>query len=343
MNEQAPEIAPGRPVAVVLGPTACGKSELAMSIADSFDAEIISFDSMKVYRGMDIGTDKPSAEMRSRYRYHLVDVREPEELSNAGWYVAEADKAAASILARGRLPLLEGGTALYLKAFIQGIFDGPGRDEAYRAELAEREERDGEGSLHRELERVDPTAAARLHPRDLKRIVRALEVHKITGRSISEQQKQWAAASPRGDYVFILIGLKRPRSELYRRINERVDEMIKKGLLDEVRTLWAGGRLGPTAKAALGYTELVEHFEGRVTLDEAVRLIKRNTRRFARRQIGWFAKFPEVAWHDVSGDNAMRNAVEAACSLVRRGINERAPGWNRLVSPKSRNEKGGAA
>ncbi|MBN1809354.1 MAG: tRNA (adenosine(37)-N6)-dimethylallyltransferase MiaA [Planctomycetes bacterium] len=322
---------PPLPVVVVLGPTAAGKSSFAMRLADIFPAEIISFDSMKVYTGMDVGTAKPSRDERARYAYHLVDVLRPSELSNAGWFVSRADEALRSVLARGRLPLVEGGTALYLKAFLQGIFDGPPRSDSLRSELLARERSLGPGTLHADLAALDPAAAARLHPNDLKRVVRAIEVARSTGTPISELQDQWSSAGLRGGFAFILIGVTRDRPALYRRIDGRVDDMILSGLLDEVRSLHASGSLGPTASQALGYRELVDHLEGRCLLDEAVRLIKRNTRRFARRQLGWFRKFHDVAWYRLDDDSSHDAAVSDAAARIASAVRTRAPRWTRLV------------
>ena len=318
------------PTVVVMGATAAGKSNFAMRLADELPSEIISFDSMKVYRGMNIGTDKPSPDEQRRYRYHLIDVKEPTEVSNAGWYVAEADKALTEILARGHLPIVEGGTALYLKAFLQGIFEGPGRDEKYRDELLRQETEGGEGTLHKQLAAIDPASAAKLHPRDLKRIVRALEVHHVTGRPMSEQQQEWVSDDSREGYYFIQIGLRRDRKELYRHIDLRVDEMMKSGFLDEVRGLWERKLLGPTAREALGYRELVDHIEGRTSLEEAVRLIKRNTRHFARRQIGWFSKFSGVTWYDVDKED-FAEIVQHACGYICEEVTMKASAWKKLV------------
>jgi tRNA dimethylallyltransferase len=320
-------------VVVVMGATAAGKSAFAMRLTDGFPSEIISFDSMKVYRGMDIGTDKPSPDEQRRYHYHLLNVKEPTEISNAGWYITEADRAVADILAQGHLPIIEGGTALYLKAFLQGIFEGPGRDGAFREELLRRETENGEGTLHKQLAAIDPASAAKLHPRDLKRIVRALEVHHVTGRPMSEQQQEWVSDDAREGFHFILIGIRRDRKELYRRIDRRVDEMMEEGFLDEVRGLWEAKRLGPTAGEALGYRELVDYLEGRVSLEESIRLIKRNTRHFARRQIGWFSKFPGVMWYDVDKED-IAEVVQHACGHIRDEVAMKAPAWKALVAGK---------
>lgn len=298
----AEALTPPYPVVIVLGPTAAGKSRFAMALADRFDSEIVSFDSIKVYRGMNIGTDKPSPEQIEKYGYHLVDIRAPSETMNAGEFVRLADEAVQDIARRGKLPIVEGGTALYLKSFLFGIFEGPERDEQFRKALYERGKRDGPETLHSELAEIDPARAQEILPADLKRIVRALEIAHTTGRKPSALRREWAREKPRREYNFVLFGVSRDRKELYARIDLRVDWMMEEGLLDEVAGIWQGDGFSRTSREAIGYRQLVAYLEGERELDEAVEDIKNSTHDFARRQENWFKRFPDVKWFHLEGD-----------------------------------------
>lgn len=294
---------PDRPhIVVILGVTACGKSAVALELAGLLGSEILSVDSMQVYRRMDIGTAKPTAAERARVRHHVIDVVEPSETFSAARYVELAEAAIAGM--NSRLPtgvpiLAVGGTSLYLKALIEGLFEGPPADPAIRGELHARAEADGSAALHADLMRLDPDAAGRIHPNDLRRIVRALEVHRLTGRPISQLQRQFG--SLRGDYRFTFIGLRREPAEESRRINERVRLMIRDGLVEETRALLnepAG--LSRQARQALGYAQIIEHLAGRLSLTKAVEQIKIATRQFAKHQRTWFRRFPGVHWLDLT-------------------------------------------
>jgi tRNA dimethylallyltransferase len=231
-----------------------------------------------------------------------------------------ARAAIADIAARGRLPLVVGGTALYLKSLTEGLFDGPPADPALRDRLNHRAQREGVPALHRELVALDPAAAARIHPNDRKRIVRALEVHELTGRPLSAQQQQWGRADPAYDITW--IGLHRSRDDLHRRIEQRVRRMFDAGLVEEVRRLPAApGGLGPTAGEALAYREVVEHLAGRMTLAEAMQATVAHTRQFAKRQLTWFRRFAAVNWIDVPPEEPAERTAEriAAAGLVREG------------------------
>jgi len=283
----------------LVGPTASGKSAAGIVVAEAAGAEIISLDSMQLWRGMDIGTAKPSAAERARVPHHLIDVLDPSESYSVGRYVEAASRSAADILARGRLPLFVGGTALYLKALTAGFFEGPPADWALRRRLREAAAAQGPEHLHRRLREIDPAAADRIHPNDLRRIIRAIEVYEKTGTPISCLQRQWTDARP--DDSPPIIGLDRDRADLYERIDRRVDQMMAEGLPDEVRRLLerpAGPPAGPGLEAsqALGYKELIAHLRGELGLAEAVELIKRNSRRFAKRQLTWFRAFPQMIW-----------------------------------------------
>jgi tRNA dimethylallyltransferase len=277
---------------VLTGPTGSGKSELGVELAEKLDAEIISMDSMALYRGMDIGTAKPTCEQRGRVPHHLVDVLEPWEAASVAWWLARAQACYQDIRKRGRRALFVGGTPLYLKALLQGLFEGPPADERLRQSLAQDAERLGPFALHERLARVDPEAAARLHPHDVRRVIRALEVWQLTGRPISAWQTQWddpveTTAVPR------VLWLDLPRAELYDRINARVEQMFAEGLLEECRSLRElPAPISRQASQALGYKEVFAYLEGRTTLAETVARVQTRSRNFAKRQITWFRHLP---------------------------------------------------
>ncbi len=283
---------------LIIGPTACGKGSLGQIIASRVGGQIISVDSMKVYRRMDIGTAKPSAEARAEIPHHCIDMVEPSENYSVAQFVTAADDAIAQIRADGQIPIAVGGTSLYIKALTQGLFDGPSAEPKLRAELMAKADSQGLGTLYAEMAKIDPEAAGRIHRNDRKRIIRALEVHALTGKPISELQKQWDQAELRYDCVF--IGLRRGKGELNGRINRRVKKMVNASLLDEVTALLAEpDGISDQAAAAVGYAEMIEHLEGRCTLDEAIERIKINTRRLAKKQRTWQRRFPDVHWFDL--------------------------------------------
>lgn len=282
-------------VHVLLGPTAAGKTDAAVRLAERLGAEILSADSMKIYRGMDIGTAKPDRALRGRFGFHLIDIREPDEHYDARQFVADAERWIGEIAMRGKAVLIEGGTALYLKCLTDGMFEGPAADAAIRAELEAVAADAGPRALHERLRAVDPDTAARLHPNDLKRVVRALEVHRLTGRPISELQQEFGIR--RRDIRFKIAGLVWDRETLKARIAARVERMMDAGFLEEVRALRERpGGLGRTASQALGYRELASVLDGSMTLDEAAEKIRAGTWQFARRQMMWFRRFDGVTW-----------------------------------------------
>ena len=295
-------------VHVLLGPTASGKTEVAVELARAIDAEVISADSMKVYRGMDIGTAKPPPGERRGVRYHLLDIRSPREPYSVSEFVRDADAAAREIASRGRAVLMEGGTALYMKAFSEGLFDSPPASAELRGRLEREAAEEGVELLHGRLKGVDPEAASRIDRRDLRRVVRALEVYELTGNPISSLQKQWGRTRTGLEPVW--AGLSWPRELLYARINGRVERMMGTGLLDEVRRIDSETGFGKQASQAVGYKELSGHLKGSYGLDRAAYLIKRNTRRFARHQMTWFRKFGGVAWVDMKGKGPREAAEE---------------------------------
>ena len=284
-----------RQAVFLVGPTACGKTAVSLEVALRLPVEIVSLDSMNVYRGMDIGTAKPTTAERETVRHHLIDVVDPDASFSVGRYVVEAAKAVDGIRRRGKYPLFVGGTSLYLKAMTRGLFPGPPADRELRAVLHERAGREGTATLHEELHQVDPAAALRIHPNDLKRIVRALEVVRTTGRPISEWQTEWS--TPQTDTHVPIVGIACDRDELYRRIDARVDRMFAAGLVDEVRTLLGRfGKLGRQSSQAVGYREVLAHLFGGTDLAQTVALVKRNTRRMAKRQLTWFRSFGSIRW-----------------------------------------------
>jgi len=282
------------------GPTAAGKTEVGIELAGRLDAEIVSLDSMALYRGMDIGTAKPTPGQRAAVPHHLVDLIEPQEECSLARYLDEAGRCVAEIRGRGREVLFVGGTPLYLKGLLRGIFEGPPADRRLRQALREEAERHGSETLHRRLARLDPAAAGRLHPNDLKRIIRALEVHEKPGRPISELQRQFDTGRPAGGCRVFMHA--RPRAELNERIDRRVDAMFAAGLVEEVRTLLSRPEpLGRTARQAVGYREVIEHLQGERGPAETVELVKRHTRQMAKRQMTWFRSLSECRFVSVEG------------------------------------------
>jgi len=295
----------------LLGPTASGKSSVGLHLAQMMDAEIVSVDSMQVYRGMDIGTAKPTVEELKQVRHHLIDVVEASESFSAARFVELAGEAVRQINKRNKQVLAVGGTALYTKALAEGLFDGPGSNAQFRRELKDRATRVGSEVLHEELAQVDPEAASKIHPNDLRRIVRALEVFELTGEPISGFQQQFGRANP--EYNSHYVCLRRKREDLHQRINGRVKEMIRAGLVDEVRGLLAlPGGLSMQAAQALGYQEIIAHLSGLMSLEDTIEAIKINTRRFAKRQMTWFRRFPDVNWLDAETEDKVEDLAERA-------------------------------
>jgi tRNA dimethylallyltransferase len=299
---------------LIIGVTASGKGQLAFGLAESLGAEIISIDSMKVYRRMDIGTGKPPKEAREKVPYHLIDVVEPSDAFSVAAFVDLADGAIEQIKSRERPIIAVGGTALYIKALLYGLFEGPGTDEQIRAELQARAETES-GELYHELAAIDPAAAERISPNDTRRIIRALEVYKITGKPISSFQNQFNAEEPLLDWT--IIGLRRERAEENKRINARVKKMISAGLVDEVKSLLGEEKpLGRQARCAIGYAEIIDHLSGRTTLEDAVELIKKNTRRLAKNQRTWFKTFSNVNWLDIEPEESYEKIFSRARTVI---------------------------
>ena len=304
-------------VIAILGCTASGKGALACALASELGGEIVSVDSMKVYRGMDIGTAKPTAEQRAAVPHHLIDVADPWESFSAARFVELADGAIAEIHRRNRPAIAVGGTVLYFKCFYAGMFAGPSADPALRAEIRARAEREGLDTLHAELARVDPEAATRIHRNDLRRIERALEVYHLTGRPISELQQQWNGESlRRPEWDWRLIGLRRDKRAAARRINERVRRMLAAGLVDEARGIWSDARgVSDQARRAVGYAELFDHFAGKMNLEEAVERIKISSRRLAKQQRTWLKRLGDVNWIDLAEHDNVASVLSRALPL----------------------------
>ena len=290
-----------KPLIILAGPTAVGKTALSIRLAKETGAEIISADSMQVYRGMDIGSAKITKEEMAGVPHYLVDVLEPEEDFNVVRFQNMAKDAAAEIWSKGKIPLVVGGTGFYIQALLYDIdFTENDGDESYRREL-EKKASDEQGALelYEMLRNTDPKSAQEIHPRTIKRIIRALEFYRQTGKKISEHNEiQRQKESP---YNYAYFVLNDERSRLYERIDRRVDLMMEQGLLEEVRALRERGvRKDSTAMQGLGYKELYAYLDGEYPLDEAVRIIKRDTRHFAKRQITWFKREKNVVWADRS-------------------------------------------
>ncbi len=277
------------------GPTGSSKSAVGVRLAELGDAEIVSMDSMAVYRGMDIGTAKPSREDRERVRHHLVDVVEPTEEYSIAEYLAAAHLGVDDVRARGRNVLFVGGTPLYLKALLRGLCSGPEADWDLRNALASEVERNGPEALHRRLASIDPRTAQRVHPQDTKRLIRALEVFELTGEPISDYQDHFQRES--ADATVRVWALHWPREMLYDRINHRVDQMFEQGLVDEVQQLMQTcAAFSRTADQAVGYREVVSYLQGDIDLETAIQEAKTRTRRLARRQMTWLRRLPECRW-----------------------------------------------
>ncbi len=309
---------PRRPaIVVVLGPTAAGKTGLGLDLAEGLGGEIVGADSIQIYRHLDIGSAKPTPAERARVPHHLVDFLDPAEPYNAADYLRDAAAVIADLDARGKVAVVVGGTALYLRALLYGLSESPAADPSLRAELAARAEAEGWPALHEELGRVDPAAAARIHPHDRVRIERALEVTLTSGEPISAQQSRHGFAAPR--WRAYRVGVDVPRAVLVERIDRRVGEMVEEGWFEEVEALLARG-YDPGLKPlqAIGYRDIVACLRGEIDRDEAVRRIRRDTRRFAKRQLTWFRKEPDVHWVAPGAGGAGHAPAAALLPAIRR-------------------------
>jgi tRNA dimethylallyltransferase len=284
-------------VIIILGPTGAGKTGLSILLAKSLDTEIISADSMQIYRFMDIGTAKPSPDEQKEVKHHLISILTPSDSFSAGRFKKMAVHTIDSLHNRNKIPVIAGGTGLYISTLTRGLFEGPEADWNLRENLIQEEKRFGKGYLYLVLKNTDPSAADKINPHDLRRIIRALEVSMRAGKTISESHIQTTRPQK---YRFIKVGLFRERKELYKLIEERVDTMMERGLVEEtVRLLQMNP--GRTPLQSLGYKEMQLYINGSISMDEAVRLVKKRTKMYAKRQFTWFKKEPDIRWVDITG------------------------------------------
>ena len=304
-----------RPVVVIVGPTAVWKSRVAVEVAKVFETEVLTADSRQVYRGMDIGTDKPSLEERQGVPHRLIDLANPDESFNAGRYRRQAIDEIERLYRDIRLPLVVGGTGLYVRTLLKGLCSAPPADPVVRAALRREAKTQGHEGLYARLVEVDAATAARLHPRDESKVIRALEVHQLSGRRMSEfQQEHGFSERP---FSTLIIGLTRERGALYRRIEERIDRQLAHGLINETQQLLIQGY--PRTSAAmkgLGYRQVAEHLAGEYEFAEMVRRFKRDTRRFSKRQMTWFRKEPGVQWLTIGESETIQRTAARVIGQV---------------------------
>lgn len=321
-----------KPLPAILGPTAVGKTAVSLPVAERLPAEIVNCDSRQVYRSMEVGTAKPTREERARVAHHCLDLAEPSHVFTAADYGEAARRAALSCFERGLWPLVVGGSGLYLRALEEGLFPGPPADAGLRARLKSEAEARGREHLHERLKEVDPEAARSIHPQDLIRLIRALEVYELTGEPISALQRE----GRREPEMFRLVGvvLWSPASALAERIERRVEAMIEGGLVEEVASLLASG-CSPEMPAmqGIGYREMARHLSGGCSLEEAAAEVAKETRRYAKRQMTWFRKLAGVEWIEATGD-AETDAEAVLASLAERLPPLASLGRSRPIRPR---------
>lgn len=300
-------------VIFIVGPTGVGKTELGIALARVLPCEFISADSMQVYQEMDIITDKLPQAIRVKHPHHLIDILKPNQEYSVADFCKVARPLVKSISARGKFPVVIGGTGLYVNSLVYGIFGGSSKNNELREELKALAEEKGSGVLYGRLNKIDPDAALKISASDTRRVIRALEVFEMTKRPISVLQKERSGL--KDEREVLIFGLRRERRDLYRRIDQRVDFMVNAGLLDEVRNLLKMN-LSKTASCCIGIKEIEGYFNGEYDLEEAVRLIKRNTRHFAKRQMTWFNKNMDIEWLDLSAEENIKSAAEKICDKV---------------------------
>lgn len=306
-------------VVAVGGPTASGKTALSVALARAFDGEIINADSMQIYKNLDVGTAKPSAEERQGIPHYLLDFLPPETPYSVADFTAAADPLIRDITARGRLPLVVGGTGLYITSLLSGMAFAPEKtDPAIRARLQARADTEGGAALYAELQRIDPGYAAQVHPNNLPRVIRALELFEATGRRMSDQRRE--ARPAEAPYHALCLCLTcRDRAVLYSRIDRRVDEMVENGVLDEARQVYDHRDAYRTAAQAIGYKEFFPFFEGTAALDECADKLKQASRNYAKRQLTWFRHMDGVVWLDASAPDAAARAVRLTREFLAKG------------------------
>ncbi len=304
-----------KPWFVIVGPTTVGKSRVTEFLAQGLRTEIIVADSMQIYQGMDIATEKPSLEARRRVPRHLIDLIPPDQSFSAGAYKRAAEATIAEREGQDQIILIEGGSGLYLRALLDGLWEGPPADWKLRSSLLEKEKEEEKGTLHRMLQTVDPVLAQKVHYRDLRKIIRALEVHALTGRRLSEFHEEHRHQASR-ESPFWMLGLRRDRKDLVQRIERRVDQQITSGLVEETAALLSSGlsRSLPSM-LGLGYRQIVPYLEGECSLEEAVSLLKRDIRRYAKRQMTWFRADLRIEWIDLAPEESADETVERIRNL----------------------------
>jgi tRNA dimethylallyltransferase len=309
-----------KPVVVVVGPTAVGKSRIAVEVAKAFETEVLTADSRQVYRGMDVGTDKPASEERQAVPHRLIDLVDPDESFNAGLYRRQAIDEIERLYRDCRLPLVVGGTGLYVRTLLKGLCDAPQADPIMREALRQEAEDQGYDRLYARLVDVDPVIAARLHPRDESKVIRALEVYQLSGRRMSEfQQEHGFAERP---FAALMIGLNRDRDVLYRRIEGRIDWQLAHGLIEETKQLLAQGyQRDSAAMKGLGYRQVAEHLAGEYDAAEMVRRFKRDTRHFSKRQMTWFRKEPGIQWLMIEESEPVQHTTTRVIEQIDRFLN----------------------
>ena len=307
------------PLLVIVGPTGVGKTAVAVRLAGRMRIEAISADSRQVYRGMDIGTGKPTAEEQAALRHHLIDVAEPDERYHAARFRAEAARAIDEVRARGALPVVVGGTGLYVRALLKGLYPAPAADPALRRELEAEAERAGPAALHARLAALDPAAARALHPNDRVRLVRGIEIRLRAAPGLDDQSARAAADWGRGvaDWRLLMVGLRRERPDLNRGLAERARAMAGRGMMDEVQRLLAAGHDETLpSMGGIGYRQFAAAARGKMSLDEALRLMIRDTCRYAKRQMTWFAREAEIRWLDVDEVGGTEAAAQRIETMV---------------------------
>ena len=306
-------------VVAVGGPTASGKTALSVALARAFDGEIINADSMQIYKNLDVGTAKPSAEERQGIPHYLLDFLPPETPYSVADFTAAADPLIRDITARGRLPLVVGGTGLYITSLLSGMAFAPEKtDPAIRARLQARADTEGGAALYAELQRIDPDYAAQVHPNNLPRVIRALELFEATGRRMSDQRRE--ARPAEAPYHALCLCLTcRDRAVLYSRIDRRVDEMVENGVLDEARQVYDHRDAYRTAAQAIGYKEFFSYFEGTAPLDACTEKLKQASRNYAKRQLTWFRHMDGVVWLDASAPDVTARAVQLTREFLAKG------------------------
>ncbi|MCS7228538.1 MAG: tRNA (adenosine(37)-N6)-dimethylallyltransferase MiaA [Candidatus Kryptonium sp.] len=303
-------------VLAIVGPTASGKTKLSLIVADKINGEIISADSRQVYKYMDIGTAKPTKEERERIKHYFIDELTPDQEFNAGIFGERGREIIEDIFSRGKIPIIVGGSGLYVKSLIDGFFQGPSANWELREILYNKAKELGSEALYEELKKVDPESAQKIHPNNLKRIVRALEVYYLTGKPISQLQKE---EKPEINFKTIQVGLNWNRKKLYQQIEKRVDEMIKQGLIDEVKNLRAlGYDRNLNSLQTVGYKEVFDYLDGLISYDQMIYLIKRNSRRYAKRQLTWFKQDKRIIWINVDENTDFDKLADQVIEIFRK-------------------------